>query len=127
MAKTRFTDIMREIEAEAVAEGPEAVEELEALRDYFRLAREVAAARKQRGLSQRQLADRCGVHQSEISDIERGEANPTYRTLQSIARGLGSRFRLVTSAIRRRQPRAAKPRPSAAGHDRARGRLRRRS
>lgn len=90
-----FSDFMREVESEALAEGPQAVEELETFREYFRLAREVAAARSAKGLTQQQLAKECGIHQSEISDIERGRANPTFRTLQAIARRLGRRLVLA--------------------------------
>lgn len=110
MGKPTFSDFMREVESEAWAEGPQAVEELETFREYFRLAREVAAARSAKGLTQQQLAKECGIHQSEISDIERGRANPTFRTLQTIARRLGRR--LVLAA--RRPARPGKPRARAA-------------
>lgn len=42
---TKFVDVMREIEAEARAEGPEAVKELQAFRAHFRLGRQIAEAR----------------------------------------------------------------------------------
>ncbi len=97
MGKRKFSDFMTGLAAEAKAEGPEAVEELETFREYFRLAREMAAARKAKGLSQQELAKKCGVHQSEISDIERGTANPTFRTLQTIARRLD--YRIIFMAL----------------------------
>jgi len=95
-----FNEFMREVEDEAKAEGPEAVEELETFRAYFRLAKEMAAARKAKGLSQQQLANKCGIHQSEISDIERGRANPTFRTLQTIARRLDRRIMFMAVGAR---------------------------
>ena len=95
MTNPKFTEFMQELEREAKAEGPAAVEELETFRSYFRLAREVADARKSKGLSQKQLAEKCGLNQSEISDIERGGANPTFRTLQSVARQLDLRIGLL--------------------------------
>ena len=49
----------------------------------------VAAARAKAGLSQRELAARCGIDQSDISKIERGVANPSVATLERIARALG--------------------------------------
>jgi ribosome-binding protein aMBF1 (putative translation factor) len=76
MRRPMFRDLRQELEAEAKVEGPGAVEELETFRNYFRLARELAEARKAKGFSQQQLAERCGLNQSEISDIERGRANP---------------------------------------------------
>jgi ribosome-binding protein aMBF1 (putative translation factor) len=100
MGRHKFSDFMREVEEEARTEGHHAVEELETFREYFRLARDMAEARRAKGLSQEQLARKCGLHQSEISDIERGRANPTFRTLQTIARGLDRRLALTTPRSR---------------------------
>lgn len=97
MKKDHFSDFMEELEAEARAEGPKAVAELETLRSYLRLARELMEARKAKGLSQLQLASRSGLHQSEISDIERGSANPTYQTLEKLARHLDGRIGFVAA------------------------------
>lgn len=47
---------------------------------YFRL---------EGNLTQRQLADRSGRHLTYISRLEKGHANPTYETMQDIARSLG--------------------------------------
>lgn len=52
----------------------------------------LAQARRQRGLTQVELAHRTGVPQPSISAIERGRANPTVETLQSLARGLELEF-----------------------------------
>ena len=101
MKRPSFRELMGQLEAEAKAEGPGAVEELETFRNYFRLARELAEARKAKGFSQQQLAERCGLNQSEISDIERGGANPTFRTLQSVARQLDRRVGLVSVRAKR--------------------------
>jgi len=106
MAKYKFSDFMQEVEAEAKAQGPDAAEELETFREYFRLARELATARKAKGLSQQQLAKECRIHQSEISDIERGRANPTFRTLQTIARRLDRR--ITFAAVKRSRAAAGK-------------------
>ncbi len=46
-------------------------------------------ARDHAGLTQKQLADRTGIHQSDICKIERGLANPSISTLQRLAHGLG--------------------------------------
>jgi transcriptional regulator with XRE-family HTH domain len=121
MAGSTFRDFMRDVEAEARAEGSEAVEELETFREYFRLAREIALARKAKGWSQQELADRCKVHQSDISKIERAQGNPTFWTLQTIARQLNRSFRIGA----RRGPRralAASPRPNRLTRAKARRR-----
>lgn len=41
--------------------------------------------RQIRQLTQEKLAQQCGLSQATISNIERGEANPTYQTLNKIA------------------------------------------
>ena len=45
--------------------------------------------RKQRHLTQEELAALCHVHQHYISDIERGVRNVSLRVVETIARALG--------------------------------------
>jgi transcriptional regulator with XRE-family HTH domain len=47
-----------------------------------------ARLRRQRGLTQEQLAERSGFSQQYISDLERGKRNPTVVTIYEIARAL---------------------------------------
>ncbi len=95
---TTFNDFIAELASEAKAEGPEAVAELEALRLHFSLARQLAAQRRALHLTQKQLADRTGIDQAEISRIERGQSNPTTATLGTLTRALGVDVRLVPTA-----------------------------
>ncbi len=44
--------------------------------------------RKQRGLSQKKLAELCSLHPTYIGQIERGEKNATIESLYHIAKGL---------------------------------------
>jgi len=57
----------------------------------------VLMAREEAGLSQRELAERAGVAQSEIARIESGRREPSIPTLQRILSGAGVelRFRLA--------------------------------
>jgi transcriptional regulator with XRE-family HTH domain len=57
----------------------------------------VLMAREEAGLSQRELAERVGVAQSEIARIESGNREPSIPTLQRIVGGAGLeiRFRLA--------------------------------
>lgn len=48
-----------------------------------------ARIRKERGLTQEQLAERCGLSQQYLSDLERGKRNPTIVTIYEIAQALG--------------------------------------
>jgi len=54
----------------------------------------VVNARKQSGLTQKELSARTGIAQSDISKLEQGNANPSIRTLQRLAAGMGMRIRL---------------------------------
>lgn len=101
----KFSDFMKELEAEARREGPRAVAEMTAFEAHFRLAREVLELRRLRRMTQRQLATRAGLQQAEISRIEAGHANPTLTTLGVLARALGAELRL--SAAPRRRARGA--------------------
>lgn len=56
------------------------------------LGEKIARARAQAGLTQQELAERSGVRQETISRLERGHANPTLGTLESLARVLGKRL-----------------------------------
>ena len=42
-----------------------------------------------RGLTQKELAERTGIAQGDISKLENGNANPSIRTLQRLANGMG--------------------------------------
>ena len=92
---TSFDDFIKELEAEAQAEGPEAIAELEAFRLHFSLARQLAARRRERHLTQKQLAELSGIDQAEISRIERGQANPTTATLGALTRALAVDVQLI--------------------------------
>lgn len=48
-----------------------------------------ARIRKERGLTQEQLAERSGLTQQYLSDLERGKRNPTIVTLYEISQALG--------------------------------------
>jgi DNA-binding XRE family transcriptional regulator len=92
---TTFAQFVAGLEAEAQAEGPDAIAELGALRLHFSLGRQLAEQRRIRQFTQKQLAELSGINQAEISRIERGQANPTTATLGALTRALGVDIRLV--------------------------------
>ncbi len=48
----------------------------------------IRAARLQKQMTQVQLAEKCGCNRNYISMLERGERNPSYKSLVMIANGL---------------------------------------
>lgn len=78
--------------------GAAAVAQGEVLAQAYDVAMQVVVLREKHGLTQAQLAQRCGVNQADISRIERGATSPTARTLQRIADALEADVRLVARA-----------------------------
>ncbi len=64
-------------------------------RKYRSIARQLIAARQQKGLTQIQLAEKSGVAQAIIARIESGRANPTVTTLGRIARAVDRQVALI--------------------------------
>ena len=94
-AKSDFDTFLESIEAEAKAESDGAVPELQALTDYYSLFNQFLELRKKRKMTQKELAAAAGIDQSEISRIEKGAANPTLATLQTLVRALGAELRIM--------------------------------
>jgi transcriptional regulator with XRE-family HTH domain len=46
--------------------------------------------RREKGLSQEELADLADIHQTYLSEVERGKRNPTITVLHRIAQALGA-------------------------------------
>lgn len=95
MTKPTFHDLLRQIQAEAKAEGPDAVAQLHRMQHRFRLGAEFSLLRKEAGLTQDELAERTGIDQAEISRIERGASNATEDTLARLAQELDAEIGLV--------------------------------
>jgi XRE family transcriptional regulator, regulator of sulfur utilization len=89
---TRFDDWLAEREA---TETPGLAELRRRFEAAIELGLQFRDARVARGLSQRELSERSGVRQADISRIERGAGNPTEATLQRLASALEKRLELV--------------------------------
>ncbi len=68
--------------------------EYEALEPEFTVIQAMLDARKAAGLTQKELAERTGIAQGDISKLESGSANPSLRTLQRLAEGMGMKLKL---------------------------------
>ncbi len=73
---------------------PELKAEYEALEPEFAIIQALIDARKESGLTQKDLSARTGIAQADISKLEHGTANPSLRTLQRLAAGMGRRLKI---------------------------------
>ncbi|WP_302964470.1 helix-turn-helix domain-containing protein [uncultured Adlercreutzia sp.] len=73
---------------------PEFRAEWDALEPEFQIAKAMLDGRTARNLTQKELAEITGITQSDISKLENGNANPSLRTLERLAAGLGMRIKL---------------------------------
>ncbi|MGN6664149.1 MAG: helix-turn-helix domain-containing protein [Solirubrobacterales bacterium] len=53
------------------------------------LGRVVNAIRRERGLTQEELAERAGLGESDVGGIESGRRNPTWGAVRKLSHGLG--------------------------------------
>lgn len=73
---------------------PECKWEYDALGPEFAILQVLIDARKASGLTQKQLAEITGIAQADISKLENGNANPSLRTLQRLAFGMGTSLKI---------------------------------
>lgn len=75
-------------------QNPKFKAEWDALDPEFSVIEAMLKARKESGLTQQQLSERTGIAQTDISKLERGNGNPSLRTLQRLAAGMGMRVKI---------------------------------
>ncbi len=73
---------------------PELKKEYDRLQPEFAIIQAILDARKAAGLTQKDLADRTGIAQADISKLENGNANPSIKTLQRLADGMGMKLKV---------------------------------
>ena len=73
---------------------PEFQKVYDALEPEFTIIKALLNAREASGLTQKDLAERTGIAQGDISKLETGNANPSLRTLQRLAAGMGMKLKL---------------------------------
>lgn len=74
--------------------NPEFKAEYDALEPEFSIMQAMIDARKESGLTQKELSEKTGITQADISRLEKGNANPSLKTLQRLAAGMNMRVRL---------------------------------
>lgn len=85
----KFDDFLEE-----QLQDPEIRQEYEALQPEHAVIQAMIDARKESGLTQKELSERTGIAQGDISKLEHGNANPSVRTLQRLAHGMGMILRV---------------------------------
>lgn len=74
--------------------NPEFRKEWEALQPEFAIVQAMIDARNKTGMTQKELAEKTGITQADISRLENGNANPSLKTLQRLAEGMGMTLKL---------------------------------
>ncbi|KSV59619.1 helix-turn-helix domain-containing protein [Acetivibrio ethanolgignens] len=65
------------------------VEEYERIQPEMDVIRAIVDARISQNLTQKQLAERTGINQADISKLENGTRNPSLNLLKRLAEGMG--------------------------------------
>ena len=86
---TKFDDFVAE-----QLKDEEFRKEYEALEPEFAIKQAIIDARNAEGLTQKQLSALTGITQGDISKLENGNANPSLRTLQRLAKAMGKTLKI---------------------------------
>ncbi len=68
--------------------------EYEAIQPEMDVIRAMVDARISQNLTQKELAERTGINQADISKIENGTRNPSLNLLKRLAEGMGMTLRI---------------------------------
>ena len=80
-------------------ENPEFRKEWESLEPEYAIMQALIDARNEAGITQTELSKRTGIAQTDISKLERGNGNPSLKTLKRLAEGLGMTLELKFKPI----------------------------
>lgn len=75
-------------------QDPEFKKEWDNLEPEYNMMQAIVDARKRSNLTQKELAERTGIDQADISKLENGNANPTLAVLKRLADGMGMVLKL---------------------------------
>lgn len=87
-----MSDLKKYIERQL--DNPEFAKEYETMRPEYEAIRSMIAARLESNMTQKELAEKTGIRQSNISRIENGTSSPTVDTLARIAAGMGKQLKI---------------------------------
>ncbi len=81
-----------ELERDAYFENPDNADEVAEMMARMKLVEEMYKARRDAGLTQKEVAERIGTKQAYIAALEKGRKNITFATLTKYARACGKRL-----------------------------------
>ena len=87
-----MSDLQRYLQKQL--QDPDFAAEYEKLRPEYEAIRAVIGARLESKLTQKELAEKTGIRQSNISRIENGTSSPTVDTLARLAAGMGKTLKI---------------------------------
>lgn len=73
---------------------PEVKAEYDELEPEFNIIQAMIDARKQQNITQKELSQRTGITQADISRIENGTRNPSLAMVKRLAKGMGMQLKL---------------------------------
>ena len=74
---------------ETQMENPEFVKEYESIQPEMDVIRAIIEARTSQNITQKELAERTGINQADISKLENVTRNPSVNLLKRLADGMG--------------------------------------
>ena len=72
----------------------EFVKEYEAIQPEIDVIRAIVNARTSQNITQKELAERTGINQADISKLENGTRNPSVNLLKRLADGMGMALKI---------------------------------
>lgn len=83
-----------DLEAETIWEDGILIETEKELDINRLVAYQIMSARESVKMTQKQLSEKTGIYQADISKIERGIGNPSIATLERLAKGIGGKLEI---------------------------------
>ncbi|MEE0510101.1 MAG: helix-turn-helix transcriptional regulator [Peptococcaceae bacterium] len=75
-------------------QDPEFAKEYEAIQPEMDIIKAIVEARTSQHLTQKELAERTGINQADISKLENGTRNPSINLLKRLADGMGMTLKI---------------------------------
>lgn len=82
-------------------QNPEFKKEWDDIQPEMDVIRAMVEARISQNITQKELAERTGINQADISKLENGTRNPSLKLLKRLAAGMDMELKLVFTPLRK--------------------------